>query len=133
MVTSFVAVPVYALSFSIIAPVGQTATQVPQKVHSAFSRGTSFSVAALRHQRERLRFHIALLGADPALCVQALAPLEPNVPWDRRFLLERVACYGRAHHPLEAAAREDFAEYEHLEGPTVAELLASAARPAPRR
>ena len=38
-------VPLYGRFFSINAPVGQIATQVPQNVHSDFSSGSSFSVA----------------------------------------------------------------------------------------
>jgi hypothetical protein len=47
VLTVLVAVPVYARFFSMMAPVGQTATHAPQKVHSDFSRGISFKVAGL--------------------------------------------------------------------------------------
>ena len=43
----FEVVPRDVLSFSKSAPVGQSSTQVPQKVHSDTSRGPSVSVAGL--------------------------------------------------------------------------------------
>ena len=52
----------------------------------------------------------ASIGFHPdleRLCVAALAPLEPNVPWEEGLLRQRVECYDRAQHPLAATAHAD--------------------------
>lgn len=85
--------------------------------------GAPLSMHALRYQLEQLRFRIALLGDDPQLCVTALGALEPNVPWEREFLLKRLACYGRAEHGLEQQARQDLALFELRQGSPGTDLL----------
>jgi hypothetical protein len=44
-------------------------------------------------------------------CVEALAPFEPDPPWEDLFLAQRARCYREAHHPLADRARSDLAEY----------------------
>ena len=79
-------------------------------------------------QRERL-FTRASIGLRPELehlCVAALAPLEPYVPWERGLLQRRAACYAGAGHPLAAQARAD-AEAFARDAPTLEPVLLPAA------
>ncbi len=50
-------------------------------------------------RRRRLRFEIAMRSGDAVLCAEALADLEPHVPWRGSFLEQRVDCYTRNSHP----------------------------------
>ena len=66
-----------------------------------------FAVRALDDDRLRTRASISLIPGLEDRCADALAALEPDVPWDREFLRERLRCYTRAGHPLEHRARAD--------------------------
>jgi spermidine synthase len=68
-----------------------------------------FSVRALDFTRMTLRAKISFAPELQRLCVPGLAPLEPNVPWDRLLLRGRAECYQRAGHPLAAVAAAQFA------------------------
>jgi spermidine synthase len=70
-----------------------------------------FAARALDITRLVTRASIGL-GVDPErLCVDGLAPLEPNVPWDEWLLRERVECYRRAGNPRLAAAQADLGAF----------------------
>ncbi|HEX5759373.1 MAG TPA: fused MFS/spermidine synthase [Thermoanaerobaculia bacterium] len=59
----------------------------------------------------RLRIDLARALRRPELCVEALAPFEPHVPWERDFLAHRADCYRRRDHPLAARAERDLADF----------------------
>ena len=62
-------------------------------------------------QDPRLRERLELTWLLREGCVEALAPFEPDAPWEDLFLAQRVRCYREAGHPLENRARKDLAEY----------------------
>ncbi len=68
-----------------------------------------FAARALDLTRLQTRASIGLNPALDRLCVAALAPLEPHVPWDEALLRARVECYGSVEHPWTARARADLA------------------------
>jgi hypothetical protein len=73
-----------------------------------------FVLHLLESDRLRVRMELAA-ELDPALCVEAFLPYEPDVPWNPS-LATRARCY-RAHgHPLAAQAERDVEEYEAQEG-----------------
>jgi hypothetical protein len=68
------------------------------------------------HVIEQKRAEILLrLGAQldwPRLCVRALAPLEPHVPWQAAVLGARARCYAGANDPRASAAAADLIRFE---------------------
>jgi spermidine synthase len=74
-----------------------------------------FAIRALDEGRHSLRLELAPLMAAPSACVDALAPLEPFVPWDAPLLKLRRDCYARNRHPLAHLAQahvDAFVAYE---------------------
>lgn len=70
-----------------------------------------FAVNLLQDERHLARFRIARRAA-PERCAEALAPLEPWVPWQSAMLRPRVDCYTATGDPALARARRELAEYE---------------------
>jgi hypothetical protein len=70
-----------------------------------------FAVRALDITRLEVRSAIGLQPGFEEFCVQALAPLEPNVPWEEVLLRGRDECYSRNMNPLAATARADLERF----------------------
>lgn len=70
-----------------------------------------FAVRLLDEARLLTRLAIAEATAFTALCEKALAPFEPEVPWEEPFLLTRHRCYTALGHPLAERARDDLAAW----------------------
>lgn len=70
-----------------------------------------FGGERLEGERRRAAVELAFRADFVALCVEALAPLEPDVPWRRSLLTRRFQCYQGAGSPLAARARADLEEY----------------------
>jgi spermidine synthase len=68
----------------------------------------------------------------PGLCVRALEPYEPHVPWGRKFLELRARCYGTTGHTLAARARAALESFRDAEPPALWEEEAEAPREPPR-
>lgn len=66
-----------------------------------------FAAHALNAQRLSMYLSIGFASDFAEHCVAALAPLEPFVPWDGRFLEERDRCYQLHNDPHAAQARAD--------------------------
>jgi len=69
-----------------------------------------FAVHLQNDYRLRTRAQIAWVLDWPRLCTEALAPMEPAVPFDSELLLRRVRCYEATHDRRLPAARRDLAE-----------------------
>lgn len=67
-----------------------------------------FSVYALDDERAKHALVIAGTVDFRQLCVAALEPLEPYVPWNREFLSIRARCYRETGDPRAARAQADF-------------------------
>jgi spermidine synthase len=67
-----------------------------------------FSVSALNEERARHALEIAAKVDFKQLCVAALEPLEPYVPWNREFLSSRARCYRETGNPRAEQAQADF-------------------------
>ena len=61
--------------------------------------------------RQRALVDLAHAIDWPRLCREALAPLEPNVPWTHELLTRRARCYEVTHDARLAGARRDLARY----------------------
>ncbi len=70
-----------------------------------------FAVRALDITRLEVRSAIALRPGFEQFCVQGLAALEPNVPWEEVLLRGRDACYSRNMNPLAATAHADLERF----------------------
>jgi hypothetical protein len=86
-----------------------------------------FVVALAEQERLSVRLELAKLTGDPVLCVDALAPFEPHVPWANDFLRYRYACYRKAKNSLATQAARDLEDYLAYAPPDLAEGLAPAA------
>lgn len=79
--------------------------------------GTRFAVHALDEARLQARLIAAMRLGDGVTCREALAPLEPHVPWRADVLVFRRACYEAHADPRAGAARLDLEEYLRTSGP----------------
>ncbi|MFL6195556.1 MAG: fused MFS/spermidine synthase [Thermoanaerobaculia bacterium] len=91
------------------------------RLFDAFSQ--PFAVDMFDQQRKLTRIWITREIDAPGLCVQAIAPLEPHVPWEEPFLTYRYECYRFHKHPLETAARRDLEAFRGDAPPRLAEGL----------
>lgn len=71
-----------------------------------------FAAYALDAERKQLRAQIGLKKAFDELCLEAVAPIEPNPYWAHWFLSGRARCYAKHNHPLADEAAEDLATFE---------------------
>jgi spermidine synthase len=95
----------------------------PELVEAVFDAlGEPFAAHALQSARLRARAIIGLREGEERLCVAALAPMEPYVPWQRDLLERRAACYARVGYPLAAQARADLDAFRR-NAPTLDEVL----------
>jgi spermidine synthase len=70
-----------------------------------------FAVHLQNDHRVRSRALIAFAVDWPRLCTEALAPMEPDVPFDTDLLLRRVRCYESTGDKKLAAARRDLGRF----------------------
>jgi hypothetical protein len=70
-----------------------------------------FAVRVLDIARLEVRSAIGLRPGFEQYCVEALAPLEPNVPWNEALLRERDKCYSNFQPALAAKARADLEKF----------------------
>ncbi|HEX4496173.1 MAG TPA: fused MFS/spermidine synthase, partial [Thermoanaerobaculia bacterium] len=106
-------------------PLGERlARQVPAlapRLYAAYSH--PFATHMFEQQRLLSRLWISRSLDPEKLCVDALAPLEPHVPWDEPFLTYRYECYHAHHHPLEFSAGRDLNRFRSDAPPRLAEGL----------
>ncbi|MFI5184350.1 MAG: fused MFS/spermidine synthase, partial [Vicinamibacteria bacterium] len=71
-----------------------------------------FAVAALEEPRQLVLVSVASHGGPLFHCLDALAPLEPFVPWRADVLKYRANCYALTQDPRAAQARLDAESYK---------------------
>jgi len=91
------------------------------RLYAAF--GQPFAIDMFEQQRQLSRIWIARAVGARDLCVEALAPLEPNTPWEEAFLTYRYGCYESHKHPLAARARRDLEAFLDAAPPKLAQGL----------
>ncbi len=92
------------------------------RLYAAFAQ--PFAVDMFEKQRRLSRIWIARATGARDLCVEALAPLEPHIPWEEPFLAYRYGCYQLHRHPLAARAGRDLATFLAAAPPRLAAGLA---------
>lgn len=80
-----------------------------------------FAVMHVEHRRRMTRWMVAQHVGDAAM-IDALAEMEPFVPFDREFLESRWVVYHRTKHPLKPRAERDLLEFRRW-SPTPLVLL----------
>ncbi|WP_395840309.1 fused MFS/spermidine synthase [Cystobacter fuscus] len=79
--------------------------------------------------RKQVRLTLATVLGFTQRCVEAFAPYEPHIPWNRPFLEKRARCYVETHHALEDEALADLARFISTEPPPLLEDGANAPPP----
>ena len=98
---------------------GRSFPEAGRRIFEALSR--PFAVGLLDETRLRARLDLAVGENFGTLCVDALAPLEPNPFWEREVLVRRARCYLNHGHPLQEKALDDAATYLATEPPPLLE------------
>ena len=84
---------------------GQSISRVLQEPFAVYNsdgiRGTALLRASMALDHGRAGEHV----------LHAVEALEPNVPWDFKFLKLRSTCYTAFNHPLAADAQSDLLDY----------------------
>ncbi|MFT3775526.1 MAG: fused MFS/spermidine synthase [Minicystis sp.] len=95
----------------LVLPLAQD-RKVGERFHALLAR--PFVLRMLENDRLRVRLRLALQIDPDKLCVEALAPFEPDVPWNDSLAL-RARCYARTNHPLAARAARELEEFSTQE------------------
>jgi hypothetical protein len=69
--------------------------------------GEPFAARMFEQQRLVARIWVVQALDAQGRCAEAIAPLEPHVPWEEPFLTYRYECYRALQHRLEGRARRD--------------------------
>jgi hypothetical protein len=101
--------PLIIRAFSVLSPAFDLDPAASAKVFDALRE--PFAVRALDITRLEVRSAMGLRPGYERYCVEALAPLEPNVPWEEVLLRGRDACYGAIGGPLAERAHADLQEF----------------------
>ena len=81
-----------------------------------------FAVLARNDNRLAILLRIAP-AAGPQAVVEVMRTLEPDVPWDRFTLMQRLAAYRAVGDPLAVRAADDLAAYLRYQSPPFAGAL----------
>ena len=87
-----------------------------------------FALRMLEAVRLRVRRDLAARIDFDGLCVEALAPFEPHVPWNESLLI-RARCYRKANHPLAPQAERDVEELIEQQGRRLSASLFPGRKP----
>jgi spermidine synthase len=109
-------------AFPLALPLARQDPALARRLYEAFSH--PFALGMFRQQEALSRVSLARVIDLQGLCVDALAPLEPNIPWQEQFLTYRYQCYRSHRHPLAAEARRDLEKFLADAPPKLAEGLA---------
>jgi spermidine synthase len=91
------------------------------------------AVSLVNDRRQRTVVILAHTIDWPRLCQEALAPLEPDVPWDDEFLEGRVRCYEVTRDGRLAQARAELARFRANEPlPFASGLAPTTTSPPPK-
>jgi spermidine synthase len=113
--------PLVQRSLSLAVELARTDLSLAPRLYEAL--GQPFAARMFERQRLRARLEMVSLLADPGRCVDALAPFEPDVPWEEPFLAFRYQCYRERQSPLAEGARRDLEQYREAAPPRLADGL----------
>jgi len=121
----WVYIPLVGRSFPLAASLARTDPALAARLYAALAQ--PFALHMFDQQRLLSRLWLARALDPGRLCVEALTPLEPHVPWEGPFLAFRYECYRRAKSPLAGKAGRDLQAFVDDSPPKLAEGLAPVA------
>jgi hypothetical protein len=115
---------VIARGLDLAADIGNRDRATAERLWRALAQ--PFAVHLQNDHRLRTRIALATAVDWKRLCTEALAPMEPEVPFDADLLLKRVRCYEATGDRHLAAARDDLGHFTRREPMSFAKGLGSA-------
>ncbi|HEY6930201.1 MAG TPA: fused MFS/spermidine synthase [Thermoanaerobaculia bacterium] len=95
-------------TFILAADIAGKDKALANRLEKALSQ--PFAVSMFEEERQQTRFKVATY-LDSSRLEDAIADLEPNVPWKRAFLERRVKLYDSTGNRRAASARQDLARF----------------------
>jgi spermidine synthase len=121
--------PVVNQSFAIAADVASRDRGLAERLNAALAR--PFAVLLLNEERLQTRYKVATY-LDESKLEDAIAALEPNVPWRKGLLTRRARLYEATRNPRASIARRELESFLKLESGTAPSPGSTAAEtPAP--
>ncbi|MEA2603514.1 MAG: spermidine synthase [Acidobacteriota bacterium] len=117
--------PLVQRSFRLVVPLARDDRTLAPRFYAAL--GSPFAARMFDGQRRVTRIWLTREMAGRPLCAEAIASLEPHVPWDELFLTYRYECYRQTGSPLAGRAKRDLEELLAATPPKLAAGLAGLA------
>jgi spermidine synthase len=116
--------PLVQRTFRLVVPLARADRSLAPRLYAAL--GSPFAARMFDGQRRITRIWLTREMAGPSRCAEALAALEPHVPWDESFLTYRYECYRQTGSPLAGRAGRDLEELVAGTPPKLAQGLTAA-------
>jgi len=116
--------PLMGRSLPLAADLGRSDRALAARLYEVL--GQPFAAHMYEQQRLLSRIWLARTLDPVRLCAEAIAPMEPHVPWEGPFLEFRWECYRRQGSPLAERARKDLEEFLASSPPRLAAGLSPA-------
>lgn len=101
--------PLLDRALALAVTVARRDRQAGHRLYEALAE--PFSVRLLDEIRRRSRLDVAAAVDFAGLCAEALAPFEPQAPWEEAFLRVREDCYRTVGDPRAALARAELERF----------------------
>jgi len=101
--------PLMDRTFRLVLPLARADRSLAARLFAALEK--PFAVRMFDGQRRITRVWLSRELTGPSRCAEALAALEPNVPWDELSLTNRYECYRQVKSPLAAKAGKDLEDF----------------------
>jgi spermidine synthase len=101
--------PLMDRTFRLVLPLARRDRNLAARLFAAL--GKPFAVRMFDGQRRLTRVWLTRELGARAGCAEAIAALEPHVPWDELFLADRYECYQQVGSPLAAKAGKDLEDF----------------------
>ncbi|MFY9825599.1 MAG: hypothetical protein WAM82_29770, partial [Thermoanaerobaculia bacterium] len=101
--------PLLDRAFLLVLPMARRDRNLAARLFAALEK--PFAVRMFDGERRLTRVWLSRELEGPARCAEALAALEPHVPWDELSLANRYECYQKVGSPLAAKAGRDLEDF----------------------
>ncbi|MFI5209744.1 MAG: fused MFS/spermidine synthase, partial [Gemmatimonadales bacterium] len=101
--------PLVDRTFRLVLPLARGDRNLAARLFAAL--GQPFAVRMFDGQRRITRIRLTRETGARAGCAEAIAALEPHVPWDELSLTDRYECYRQVGSPLAAKAGRDLDDF----------------------
>lgn len=114
----WVYMPVIERALQLSTALGKQNPALGAKLYTAL--GEPFAAGLYEELRLKARLELAGIVDFKGLCAEAIAPFEPNVPWEERFLYIRDLCYQQTNNPRWGDATKDLEAFRAEAPPALA-------------